>query len=102
MRHILSIFFLIFCLSTFGQTKFLYRSIDEFDYYTTNDTILYFEFKDTCQISEIGLFLDSLSNYGLKLDTLFGNLYRISYNRNQKNNVLTFFQNKKCFNFVTN
>lgn len=102
MRHILSIFFLILGLSLFGQTKFLYRSIDEFDYYTTNDSILYFEFKDTCHISEIGLFLDSLSNYELKLDTLFGNLYRISYNRNQKNNVLTFFQNKKYFNFVTN
>ncbi len=100
MKHILFILLVIISLSAIGQTKFLYNSVDKYDFYQPIDTILYFEFKDTCQLSEIGVFLDSLSNNDFNVDTMCGNLYRVRYNKNQKNDILNLFQTKNCFNFL--
>lgn len=102
MKHFLYILFVLFSLSAIGQTKFLYNSVDKYDLYQPNDSILYFEFKDTCQLSEIGYFIDSLSNNYFNIDTIYGNLYRVRYHSNQKDTILNLFENKNCFKFFSN
>lgn len=102
MKNILCILLVLNSLSAIGQTKFLYNSVDKYDFYQPIDTILYFEFKDTCQLSEIDFFLDSLSNNDFNIDTIYGNLYRVRYQRNQKDTILNLFENKNCFKYFTN
>lgn len=102
MKNFLIIFFLIFNLSLFGQNKYLFDSKASLESYKTNDTIIYFDFKDTCSLNTKSSIIDSLLTMTMNVDTLADNRYQIEYYSNNKSNILTFFQNLnsiKCYSY---
>jgi hypothetical protein len=87
MKNILSLFFIFISFSLIGQTKYLENSKGEFVNYETIDTVMYFEFNDTCPIYVINDILDSLSSLCTKVDTVFGFLFRIRYLSENKQSI---------------
>lgn len=91
MKKNLLFILLLISLSTFAQTRHFYNDKGVPQYYTTIDTVMYFEFQDNCPSSSKIFFLDSLT-FLSTIDTIEENLFRIEFNINKRTNLLSLFQ----------
>lgn len=91
MRVNLLIFLLFLTISIYGQTKHLHDNDGNQIFFSTVDTVLYFDFNENCSPNLKTFFFDTIANSIIKIDTIEDYRFRIIFSMNKKNELLSLF-----------
>jgi len=92
MRIYLLILLLFPAISIYGQTKHFNDKDGNPMFFSTIDTVLYFDFTENCSPSMKTFFLDTIACAIIKIDTIENFRFRIVFSNNNKNDLLSIFQ----------
>ena len=91
MRVNLLIFLLFLTISLYGQTKQIHDNNGNQIFFSTVDTVLYFDFNENCSPNLKTFFFDTITNSIIKIDTIEDYRFRIIFSMNKKNELLSLF-----------